>query len=85
MRRFRRLLITSAVLGAPLFSSCYSSSVADVDGFEDITSVVLRAWEDTRVGLPPLAVTRPDSVALVVHFINTRLMNWETRADAALP
>jgi hypothetical protein len=79
------LLIASAVLGAPLLSACYSSSVADVDGFEDITSVVLRAWEDTRPGLPPLAVTRPDSVALVVQFINTRFMNWEARADAALP
>jgi hypothetical protein len=45
---------------------------------------VLRAWEDTRVGLPPLAVTRQDSVAVVVDFINTRRTNWES-AGAALP
>jgi hypothetical protein len=79
-----RFLRASALLGILVIPGCYSSSVAEVDGFEDITSIVLRAWEDTRAGLPPLAVTRPDSVALVVHFINTRVMNWTT-ADAAAP
>jgi hypothetical protein len=84
--KFSRLLArTSIVLGISLLgASCYSSSVTASAPFDDITSVVLRAWEDTRVGLPPLAVTRRDSVAIVVGFINTRRGNWED-ADAALP
>ncbi|MGQ0641506.1 MAG: hypothetical protein ACT4P6_12200 [Gemmatimonadaceae bacterium] len=85
MMYVRRIARTFVVLGACVVgSSCYSSSIAAPDAFQGITSVVLRAWEDTRVGLPPLAVTRQDSVAIVVDFINTRRNNWE-QADATLP
>ena len=73
------------VLGVSAISaSCYSSSIAAPAAFEGITSIVLRAWEDTRPGLPPLAVTRQDSVAIVLEFINTRRSNWE-KANAPLP
>ena len=85
MNSFGRFVRTVVVLGTVAVSaSCYSSSIAAPEAYDGITSVVLRAWEDTRVGLPPLAVTRQDSVDIVVDFINTRRTNWET-ADAALP
>lgn len=38
--------------------------------------IVLRAWEDTRVGLPPLAVTRADSVDNVLAFVRARADGW---------
>jgi len=69
---------TLSLLGTCAIAACYASSVAEpAAAFGDVTSIVLRAWEDTRVGLPPLAVTRQDSVALVMDFINTRRTNWE--------
>jgi hypothetical protein len=43
----------------------------------------LRAWEDTRRGLPPLRVMRPDSVASVVAWMDARRGGW-TRV-ATLP
>ena len=38
--------------------------------------IVLRAWEDTRVGLPPLAVTRADSIQTVMTFVRARADGW---------
>ncbi|MGH7713693.1 MAG: hypothetical protein ACREOG_20590 [Gemmatimonadaceae bacterium] len=85
MNKFSRILRTVVVLGScALSASCYRTSTLEPGGFENITSIVLRAWEDTRAGLPPLAVTRQDSVAIVMDFINTRRNNW-TNADATLP
>lgn len=84
MHSRRRFIRTLVVLGMVAFSGCYSSSIAAPEGLEDITSIVLRAWEDTRVGLPPLAVTRQDSVAIVMDFINTRRSGWEN-APTNLP
>jgi hypothetical protein len=49
-----------------------------------VTSVVLRAWEDTRRGLPPLAVTRADSVTMFLEFIAARSNGWQN-AGASLP
>lgn len=43
----------------------------------------LRAWEDTRRGLPPLRVTRADSVASLVAWMDARRGGW-TRV-ATLP
>ncbi len=77
MKLRNRLARTAALLGTSALTACYSSSVAEPAGFDDVTSIVLRAWEDTRVGLPPLAITREDSVALAMDFINTRRTNWE--------
>jgi hypothetical protein len=83
--RYASSIRTLVLLGTGVLSiSCYRSSALEPGGFENITSIVLRAWEDTRVGLPPLAVTRPDSVAIVLEFINTRRNNW-TAAAATLP
>ena len=69
---------TLVVLGSAVLLACSESSVTGPRALDGITRIVLRAWEDTRVGLPPLAVTREDSVALVVNFINTRRDKWET-------
>lgn len=74
-------VVTALVLVA---GSCATSSLTSPGHFQGITRIVLRAWEDTRVGLPPLAVTREDSVALVVDFINTRHSGWED-AESDLP
>ncbi len=41
------------------------------------TRIVLRAWEDARVGLPPLAVTRSDSIERVVAFVRARSDGWQ--------
>ncbi len=81
-----RVSQTLAVVIALVFAagSCVSSSLTGPGHFEGITKVVLRAWEDTRDGLPPLAVTRQDSVAQVVGFINTRRSGWE-KAEGELP
>ena len=75
MKRFYRTLV---VLGTAGLAACAESSIAGPRELDGITRIVLRAWEDTRVGLPPLAVTREDSVALVVNFINARRDKWET-------
>lgn len=75
MKRFSRTLV---VLGTALLAACQESSITGPRALDGITRIVLRAWEDTRGGLPPLAVTREDSVALVVNFINTRRDKWET-------
>lgn len=75
MQRFYRTLV---VLGAAILAACSESLVTGPRELDGITRIVLRAWEDTRVGLPPLAVTREDSVAVVVNFINARRDNWET-------
>src|SRR3954469_14684268 len=40
------------------------------------TRIVLRAWEDTRAGLPPLAVTRADSIERVIAFVRARSDGW---------
>ncbi len=75
------VVLTALALSA---GSCASSSLTAPGQFQGITQIVLRAWEDTRVGLPPLAVTRQDSVAVVVDFINTRRNGWE-KAQGDLP
>jgi hypothetical protein len=75
VKRFFRTLV---VLGTAGLAACSESSVTGPGDLDGITRIVLRAWEDTRAGLPPLAVTREDSVALVVNFINTRRDKWET-------
>lgn len=72
------------MLGTFVVAACQSSSVAGPSALDAITRIVLRAWEDTRAGLPPLAVTREDSVARVVSFINARRDKWET-APGELP
>lgn len=64
--------------------ACVDSPPSGAPPLTDITSVVLRAWEDTRAGLPPLAVTRQDSVAIVLDFIATRSGGWQD-AGASLP
>jgi hypothetical protein len=51
---------------------------------DGVTRVVLRAWEDTRVGLPPLAITRSDSLSSFLEFINARRDGWQ-RAGSQLP
>jgi hypothetical protein len=66
------------VLGTAILAACAESSIAGPRELDGITQIVLRAWEDTRAGLPPLAVTREDSVALVVSFINARRDHWES-------
>jgi hypothetical protein len=38
--------------------------------------IVLRAWEDVRVGMPPLAVTRADSIDQVMAFVRARGDGW---------
>lgn len=81
MKRFYRTLV---VLGTAVLAACSESSVTGPRELDGITRIVLRAWEDTRAGLPPLAVTREDSVALVVNFINARRDKWET-APTELP
>ena len=81
MKRYHRTL---AVLGTAFIAACQTSSLTGPRALDGITRIVLRAWEDTRAGLPPLAVTRQDSVALVVSFINARRDNWET-APSQLP
>jgi len=81
VKRYHRTLV---VLGTAFIAACQSSSLTGPRVLDGITRIVLRAWEDTRPGLPPLAVTRQDSVALVVSFINARRDNWET-APAQLP
>src|SRR5574341_1220428 len=75
---------TLVVLGIALIAACQSSSVTGPVPLNGITRIVLRAWEDTRRGLPPLAVTRSDSVAIVVSFINERRDKWVT-APGELP
>jgi len=81
VKRYHRTL---AVLGTAFIAACQTSSLTGPRALDGITRIVLRAWEDTRAGLPPLAVTRQDSVALVVSFINARRDNWET-APSQLP
>lgn len=43
--------------------------------------IVLRAWEDVRVGMPPLAVTRADSIEKVMAFVRARTDGWHEVAD----
>lgn len=75
----KRFVGTLVLLGSALVAACQSpSSITGPGTLDGITRIVLRAWEDTRRGLPPLAVTRQDSVAIVVSFINARRSNWET-------
>ena len=38
--------------------------------------IVLRAWEETRVGLPPLAITRADSIDMVMAFVRSKADGW---------
>ena len=78
MKRFYR---TFVMLGTALLAACSESSITGPGDLDGITRIVLRAWEDTRAGLPPLAVTREDSVARVVNFINARRDKWETVQD----
>lgn len=52
-------------------------SAPDLPNASATTRIVLRAWEDTRAGLPPLAVTRRDSVDLVVAFVRARSEGWQ--------
>jgi hypothetical protein len=40
------------------------------------SKIVLKAWEDTRVGLPPLAITRADSIEAVIAFVRARSSGW---------
>ena len=51
----------------------------------DIAYAELRAWEDTRRGLPPLRVVRPDSVAALVAFMESRRATGWTTVPGALP
>ena len=79
--------IRAARLAAVIFvAACSSPSEPELQPpeLDGITRIVLRAWEDTRAGLPPLAVEREDSVAVVVDFINARRNGWED-APAELP
>ena len=43
--------------------------------------IVLRAWEDVRVGMPPLAVTRADSIEKVMAFVRARADGWHEVAE----
>lgn len=52
-RNLRTLVVLTA-LGLSA-GSCATSSLTAPERFQGITRIVLRAWEDTRVGLPPLA------------------------------
>lgn len=40
----------------------------------------LRAWEDTRRGLPPLRIVRADSVSAFLAFVNERRGGWSAVA-----
>jgi len=43
--------------------------------------IVLRAWEDVRVGMPPLAITRADSIDKVMAFVRARSEGWHEVTD----
>ena len=82
--RARRLIACAAlsiVAVAPACTSAVSAepSAPDLAG---TTRIVLRAWEDTRAGLPPLAVTRADSVSRVVAFVRSKSDGWLTSGDS---
>lgn len=77
----KRFFGTLAVLGTAVLTACSESSIVGPRALDGVTRIVLRAWEDTRVGLPPLAVTRGDSVTRVVNFINARRDKWQTVQD----
>ena len=48
----------------------------------NVNAAVLHAWEDTRLGLPPLAVTRGDSLAALVQLlIVPRSLWYDTKAS----
>ncbi len=81
MKRYRGILF---VLGSCLAAACGSSALTGPRSLDGITRVVLRAWEDTRRGLPPLAVTRSDSIAMFVSFVDARRDGWQN-ATGELP
>ena len=51
-------------------------NTADLPTLGSVDYVELRAWEDTRRGLPPLRIVRADSVAAFVSFVNERRGGW---------
>ncbi len=81
MKRYHRILI---VLGSCVVAACGSSTLTGPRQLDGITRVVLRAWEDTRRDLPPLAVTRADSIAMFVNFVGARRDGWQN-ASGELP
>jgi hypothetical protein len=63
--------------GAPTSTDAPPSGIAlPNDAAAAPNLIVLRAWEDTRVGLPPLAITRADSIDLVMAFVRSKADGW---------
>ncbi len=88
----RRRLLLALSIALPVLTSCGGSAPTAAEeeraGFalpNDVAlpadRIVLRAWEDTRVGLPPLAVTRSDSIETVMAFVRARADGWHEVKD----
>jgi hypothetical protein len=69
---------------APSGTSAPDAAAAPTVALDGVSDVTLRAWEDTRAGLPPLRIARRDSIerftALVVG--DQRAWRW---ADGPVP
>jgi hypothetical protein len=85
---FRRCALYGLSMALPALTACGGSeaiassqkSVPDVavptGAALPADRIVLRAWEDVRAGLPPLAVTRADSIDRVMAFVRARANGW---------
>jgi hypothetical protein len=79
--RARRFIIATLVGVSACASSSTGPGPSPVE-FSGTTRVVLRAWEDTRAGLPPLAITRADSVEAFLAFIRSKSDGWRAAGDS---